>query len=386
MLNRYFPFALTAPTVIFAGVVTVGLLLLMKAGVAGLALAVPLAACFLRYCYLILDAILNGSQEPPALSADIVNVLGDRRPLFQALLLTAMVSLVVLTIQLTGFVYGALLAAFILFWAPASIAVLAVTGRPILALWPPQLMAYSRTCGHDHRKVRHVVLLLGALIFGLLRFAAPPWMVLSASLLMLLISFALVGGTLARHRKELGLSDLRAQREAERSASQITKLRERMLEVAYAKIKSGKPLDGWREIQNWMSQRGRGDNALPERKAVLAAAVKWSDPRPADRLADDLISIFLAQGDPKRALSMLEQRLTQNERFLPSSSHRTRLADLAVRAGKTGLHQKLLAVSRDAATQMMQRRQGLGRPAGAPAPRLAPRVAPSMAPRLRPSR
>lgn len=365
MLNRYFPFALTAPTVAFAGMVTVALLLLIKAGAAGLVLAAPLAACFLRYCYLMLDAILNGSQEPPALSADIVNLLGDRRPLIQGLLLSAVVSGVVVTTQMTGYVYGGLLAALVLFWAPASVAVLAVTGRPILALWPPQLMAYSRTCGHDHRKVRIVVLALGTLIFGLLRFAAPSWMVLSASLLMLLVGFALVGGTLLRHRKELGISDLRAQREAKRSAKEITRLRERMLEQAYSKIKAGKPLDGWREIQNWMAERGRGDNALPERKAVLAAAVQWSDPRPADRLADDLINLFLAQKDPKRALAMLEQRLAQNPRFLPSSTHRTRLTDLAVKAGKTVLHQKLLEASKLAASQLLQRRQAAAPARGA---------------------
>lgn len=362
MLNRYLPFALTASTLVFASTVTVALLLLIKAGVAGLVLAAPLAACFLRYCYLMLDDILGGSQEPPALSADVVNLVADRRPLVQGLLLGAMTGLVVITTQLAGFVYGALAAAALLMWAPASIAVLAVTGRPILALWPPQLMAYSRTCGRDHRKVRLVILLLGGLLFGLIRFAAPLWMVLSASLLILLIGFALVGGTLARHRKALGLSDVRAQREARRSASQLAKLRERMLEQAHNQIKMGKPLDGWREIQNWIAQRGRGDNRLSERRAVLAAAARWSDPRPADRLADDLINIFLAQGDPKRALAMLEQRMTQNARFLPSTTNRARLADLALKAGKAALHRHLEA-SKTAAPQGAVRRP-------APAPEL----------------
>jgi hypothetical protein len=205
-------------------------------------------------------------------------------------------------------------------------------------------MSYSRTCGGDHRTVMLVTLILGILLFGLMRFAAPRWMVYTASQLTLLIGFALVGGTLLRHRKELGIAeDHRAVREAERVAGRLARLRERMLEQAYVKIKVGKPLDGWREIQTWISQHGRGETALEERRAVLAVAAQWDDPRPADRLADDLIALLLSQGDTPHALETLEQRLAQNPRFLPSSSQRARLADLAGRAGKPALRRQLEA-------------------------------------------
>jgi hypothetical protein len=342
MMNRFFSFALTATTLVVVGAVTVGLLLSVRAGLAGLVLAAPLIACFLRYCYLMLDGILSGAEEPPAISADIVNLIVDRRPIFQAVLLAAMVGLTAMTIHVGGFLYGALCAAFLLLWAPASVAVLAVTGKPLQAIWPPHLMSYSRTCGADHRRVLLVMLVLGALLLGLMRFAAPRWMVYTASQLTLLIGFALVGGTLLRHRKELGIAeDHRAQREAERTAGRLARLRERMLEQAYVKIAVGKPLDGWREIQAWIAQHGRGDNALEERKAVLATAAQWDDPRPADRLADDLIAMLLAQGGAALALEVLEQRVTQNPRFQPSNSHRARLADLAGKSGKPALRRAL---------------------------------------------
>jgi hypothetical protein len=344
MMHRYFPFALTATTLAVVATVTLGLLLSLSAGLAGVLVAAPLIAVFLRYCYLMLDGILSGEQEPPAITADIVNLLADRRALAQAVLLAAMTAVVIFTTRAAGFVYGGLCAAFLLLWAPASVAVLAVTGQPLLALWPPHLMAYSRTCGADHRQVSWVVLALGALLFGLLRFAAPRWMVLTTSQLILLIGFAMVGGTLLKHRKALGITeDLRTQREAARRASQLARLRERMLQQAYAKICQGKPLDGWREIQTWIVQNGRGDNAVEERKTLLAAASRWEDRRPADRIADDLISRFLAQGDAAGALGMLEERLAQNPRFVPSSTHRAQLADLATRCGKPALRQQIEA-------------------------------------------
>jgi hypothetical protein len=273
-----------------------------------------------------------------------VNLIADRRPVSQAALLAAVVGAVLLTVKLAGFVYGALCAGFLLLWLPASVAVLAVTGKPFLAVWPPHLMAYSRTCGADHRQVMLVVLFLGALLFGLLRFAAARWMVFTTSQLTLLIGFALVGGTLLKHRQALGIAeDHRAQRDAERTASKLTRLRERMLEQAYVKITVGKPLDAWREIQAWISQHGHGEDALQERKAVLEAAERWEDARPADRLADDLITLLLARNDVGRALEVLEQRIIRNPRFLPSSSHRGRLAELAGKSGKPALRRQLEA-------------------------------------------
>jgi hypothetical protein len=240
--------------------------------------------------------------------------------------------------------------------------VLAVTGRPLQAIWPPHLMAYSRTCGADHTRVMLFIASLGALLFGLLRFAAPHWIVFTATQLTLLVGFALVGGTLLEHRKALGISsDHRAQREAERLGRKQGRLRERMLERAYVKIQLGKPLDGWREIQAWIAQHGRGDNALAERRALLARAAEWDDVRPADRIADDLITMLLALKESGKALEVLEQRIAKNPRFLPSSSHRARLAELAGVAGKQALRRQLEAATTSNITRGFTEAGGLAK-------------------------
>jgi hypothetical protein len=354
MIKRYFPFPLTMTTLGVVAVVTMGLQLSVKAGIVGLLLAVPLTAWFLRYCYVMVDGLLGGAHEPPAISADLVNVIVDRRPISQAVLLAACVGLTLATVHLAGFLWGAVCAGFLLVWLPASIAVLAVTGSPLQAIWPPHLLAYSRTCGGDHRRVMLVVVILGVLLLGLLRFAAPNWMVFTAAQLTLLIGFALVGGTMLEHRQELGIAtDHRAQREAERLGRQQARLRERMLERAYLKIKLGKPLDGWREIQAWIGQHGSGDNAFAERTALLEKASAWEDVRPADRIADDLITMLLARRESGRALEVLEQRMARNPRFMPASSHRARLAELAGVAGKPALRRQLEA-ARAAATSALQ--------------------------------
>jgi hypothetical protein len=342
MLTRYFPFPLTATALLLVGAITLGLVVATKSGIAAALLAAPLIAWFFRYCYLMLDAIVAGAEGPPAVTLDMVNPLAERRALHQALLIAAGGAIVFVTVKFLGFIVGAICAVLLLSWLPSSIAVLAMTGNPFRALWPPLLTTYGRTGGSAHRQAQFVILASGSLLFALLRFAAPSWIIFSAAQLMLLVGFALVGGTMFEHRRALGIdAERREHRQAQRAAEQRAQQRRKMLERAYLKIKIGKPLDGWREIQAWLGQHGRGEHVLSERKAILQAISAWDDTRPADHLADDLIAVLLSRRESGRALEVLERRLAANPRFRPAAAHRARLAELAGVAGKQALRRHL---------------------------------------------
>ena len=104
----------------------------------------------------------------------------------------------------------------------------------------------------------------------------------------------------------------------------------------------GKLLEGWQEIQAWLTRHGQGEQALAEQRAVLEAASRWDDVRPADRLADDLIALLLAARETGQALEVLERRLASNPRFRPArADHTVRLAELASLAGKGALRRRL---------------------------------------------
>jgi hypothetical protein len=341
-MTRYFPFPLTATALLLVGGLTLGLLVAVKAGIAGILLAAVLVAWFFCYCYLVLDAIVAGAASPPGLSFEILNPLAERRPIAQAILLAIGAALVVATIKFLGFIAGAVCCGLLLVWLPASIAILATTRHPLQAIWPPQLIGFARSCGGHYTQTMMVFVALGSLLFGLLRFAAPLWMVSSAAQLMLLVGFALVAGAMLEHSHELGIApEQHAQREADRAARLLALQRRRMLERAYLKLKVGNPMESWQEIQAWLGQHGRGDRALVERRAILEIAGAWDDPRPADRIADEVIGLHLARRESGRAMEILERRLAANPRFRPGSAHRPRLAELATLAGKPALRRHL---------------------------------------------
>ena len=81
---------------------------------------------------------------------------------------------------------------------------------------------------------------------------------------------------------------------------------------------------------------------LVEYRAVLEAASKWDDIRPADRLANDLVGLLLAKRANGEALRIVEQRLAINPQFqvLPPAQA-IRVAELAGVAGKRSLQRRV---------------------------------------------
>ena len=349
-MARYLQFPLTVTTLLVVGAFTLALLLAAKIGLLGIAIAVPVVAWFFQYCYLQLDAILAGRPVPHTITLSMVNPLRERRAIAQASLMAAGAGIVFAVVVFFGFIVGALCCIVLLLCLPSSMVVLAATGSAFGALWPPALIRYARTCGAQYRAAWWVIVALGSLLFALLRFAAPSWIIFSATQLMLLVGFALVGGALFEHRRELGIApEQLARREAQRAAGRRTHLRRVMLKRARLNLESGKPADCWREIQTWIGQHGKGPDAAQEHKALLEVTCKWDDPRPADRLTDDLVAILLGKRQLQRALMVLEQRLATNPRFRPK--HRTQLAGLAAAAGKSTLRHQLESSPPSSSTQ-----------------------------------
>ena len=76
---------------------------------------------------------------------------------------------------------------------------------------------------------------------------------------------------------------------------------------------------------------------------MLATAAGWDDIRPADRLTDDLVELYLTRRETGRALEVVEERLSSNPRYRPKNpTHATRLIELAAAAGKRALRRQLM--------------------------------------------
>jgi hypothetical protein len=285
-MNRYvlFPFRGGALTLLLT--FTVGQEIALYAGWMGLPLAVALLSWFFKYCFILLDAIVIGAAEPPVLSVEMINPLNEQRPLGQALLIGGGVALCLAAGKALGVVMGWLTGAVLLLLLPASIATLGMTGHLLRAAWPPELWSVIRGVG------RHYLLLITAIpglalfFVALGHYGASSWVLIGGGQLSFLLAFALIGSVLHEHRLELGI-EYRTMEEhiAERTEREHASERNRMMDHAYMKFRVGKPLEGWHEIQTWLTARRvpaggslAGRSVVPAGDSFAARSVTQAEP------------------------------------------------------------------------------------------------------------
>jgi hypothetical protein len=326
---------------------TMGLLLARRAGWIGLPLGFLLTSWFFKYCFILLDAVVAGAEEPPVLSVEMVNPVDEQRPLAQAVLILGGAFLSFWVGRHTTVVCGWALGAVLLLLLPASIAVLGLSSNVARAAWPPELLGVVRGVGRDYLVPLGGIVAVAAASVGFVRWDMPTWLAVAATQLGLLVVFALVGGVLHEHRLALGIEFKSArERLEERSEREHVVERNRMLETAHRKFAVGKPVEGWQEIETWLKSKGAAsdptDKLLLEHRAVLAAVLRWDDARPGDRLTDELITLFFARRETGRALEVVAERLESNAHYRPREpTLGKRLAELAAAAGKRSLRRQL---------------------------------------------
>jgi len=274
----FYPFR-AAPFTLLV-IFTLGWVIALAAGWMGIPLGLLLLSWFFKYCFIVMDAIVvSGAEEPPVLSIEMVNPVDEQRPLAQAVLIVGAALLAIELGRVTqpwmGWLSGLLLAMLL----PASIATMGLSGNPILAAWPPGLIALARGIGRDYAVLIAAISTVVLLMYAFAQSGAALWMSTFVLQLGLLTIFALVGGALHEHRLELGIEYRTAhERRAERSEREHASERNRMLGHAYAKFRVSKPLEGWQEIQSWLKLHARADDlsdkVLLEHRAVLAAAAR----------------------------------------------------------------------------------------------------------------
>jgi hypothetical protein len=341
---RHVLIALKPAPLLLVATFTVGLGLAFRAGLFGIPLAAILVSWFFKYCFLVLDAVVAGAEEPPVLSIEAVNPVSEQRPLVQAFLIVCGAALAHFAGSIAGPLAPPLVGAALIAALPASIAVLGITSSAIQAASPRALFALARGLGRDYVWLTLALLAAAAILYASARLA-PPSATFVLGQLTLLAAFALIGGAVLENRHALGLDTLtRAERLAREQRQERDAQRGAMLDRSYAQLRLERSLDAWQEIERWLGAHGGKERALEEYGAVLEATSKWDDPRIADRLARELLTQLLARGDNGRALEVAERRLAGNPRFAPAPGDTVRLTELAGYAGKRALQQQLAAL------------------------------------------
>jgi len=340
VLGRSFKLAFHTTALILVATFTLGFMLALRARFFGIPLICILTSWLIKYCFVLLDTGLFGNTEPPVLSVEMLNPLSEARPFALCFWIASCLALAIGAWNYAGAGLAFVVASVGIFLIPAIIGSLGLSSNVYLASLPNRWLHIMWTLGLDYMLITFIMLAAGGLIYLLVSIEAPGWVGISVQQLLLLFIFSCVGSALFERRAELGLeSRSQDEHKEERRQREHNRDRQRAVDGAYEQFRHEKPKEGWRELEKWLTVHAQGQRRLIEYYAVLKAASAWEDPRPADRLANDLIAILLAQRDTGAALEVAEARFASNPSFRPTAV--VRLTELAGLAGKRTLRRQL---------------------------------------------
>lgn len=319
---RYLAVPLRASPLLLIGIFSFLLMLAAVSGLTGIPLALIVLSWFFKYAFVVLDAVVDGLDEPPTLAIEMVNPVGDQRALILVALVAGLYFLFGAVSDRAGQVLAVLVVIAGASLLPAMIAVQGVSGNLIESFDPRTWFKLMRQLGADY------TLLLGcAVSFGLighvlvasdLANAMPAMLRIALLMYGWLAMFALIGGALFERRLEIGLEATHAPEriEAKRDA-EIDRVRSRQIDIIYAEWRGGGHANAWKTITTHLE---RSTDALAELRWIYQRAAGWPDSRLAGRLAQEILPRLLSAHQTGAALDIVRERLAANAEFRPLSS------------------------------------------------------------------
>lgn len=286
-----------------------------------------------KYCYVLIEHIADGAQEPPVMSTDMLSPF-EIRPWVQVGIIIAAAMLCAKIGGTAGIVLGCVLLTLL----PASIAVLGV-GEPFFqAMNPVMLLRLVRGLGP------YYLLILAAIpvYLGILQLlgALGAWNLLrhAAGLAFEISFFALIGGCLFIRRHQLGIEPSRSpERTAAREEAERVKLRARMLDDMFQQARIGKFVEATRPLAQWLGALD-GETIARDASFVARQAIDWQMPAGLNTIGSTLIRHLLRAGRPETALSVFEKlREHAPALTLDSKDDLRTLIDFAEDAGRSEL-------------------------------------------------
>jgi hypothetical protein len=318
---------------------SIGLTLASFVGLIGIPLALILSSWYLKYSFAVLDACAVGAAEPPVLSIEMVNPLGERRSLTLLAILGAL-------FFASGAVrywfgdWGALgvsLLAFVIL--PGVITVQAASGSVLQSLNPAIWLGTVRQLGMDY-----VWLLAGIVGIGAVTAIAVQGPLLGAIAFVMYAGLAvqaLIGGMLYEHRQDEWFDEASLpQRVVSGDDPHLEASRKRFVDAVYAEWRNGAKQNAWRDV---VAQFEKSEEPLDELRWMYDRVAVWPDPALANRIAQELMPRLLAVKNHSETFKLVRKRLAADRDFRPLlSTDLIRLATLARDVGDRATARALL--------------------------------------------
>lgn len=317
------------------------------AGVLGIVLGLTLLSWFLKYSFVLFDDITLGRPEPSVLSAEMVNPVNEQRPL--GVLAIVAVFYILPTFLQPTIGHQAVTAIHLteLLLLPASAATLGITGNLLEAVNPVTLFGFARRLGLKYLAVVIVITLLAVVIVEVFlpRLATSFFgqvAVFAVILYTWLAMFSVLGLVIYEQRDRLGLETWHSPEQSDAKArSEVDRERDRFADELYSHWRVGSYANAAKALEKHLAAAA---NVTDDYLWIHERVARWPDPRPAQKLARDVLPRLLEAKRNSEALAILRSEIGRDAQFRPqSSADLVRLVNLTRDAGDRSTARKLLA-------------------------------------------
>jgi hypothetical protein len=319
-----------------SGIFGVLIAFFVAGGLLGLYGAVFVQIWVFKYCYVAIERLANGAQEPPVMDADMLSPL-ETRPWIQ---LAWLVAGTWLAIRVGGNA-GLAIAVLMLALLPATVAILGV-GEPWWRVFDPMTL---------FRVVRDLGVYYLGLMFALVVCVCIAWFAYqklwgfigtTVGLWCEIAFFNLVGIVVFLRRQQLGFEPNQSpERTSAREEMERLKLRARMIDDVFQLVRIGKHVDATAPLAAWLRDT-EADHVSKDAYYVAEQALRWEAPLALNPLGSTLIRHLMRYGRPDAALAVFELLRGKAPAFTMDSAQDLKaLADFAESQGHDELAQSM---------------------------------------------
>ena len=308
------------------------LVIAAKGRLVGIPLALLVMSWFFKYAYILFDHTVRGFDEPPTLAIEMVNPVNEQRPLGQVLILGLLFFILKLAQSYLGTPAAIALGVILLFFLPASVAVLGLESNILKAAYPVAWFHLVRGLGLLYGAVLLVIFVVCMALGFLWKLDLWEPLEIALGLFAILSIFSFLGGAIYERRHELGIETwVSPERTAELKSKEEWRGHEKLVMDAYGLMRAGSHIKSWEMLFDWLKSRGF---SLEDYRWLCERTVKWDDPRYITRLTEDYVARLLVLKRTGEALDTVAQRLKLDSNFRPKSAADTlSVAQLAARGG-----------------------------------------------------
>lgn len=279
---------------------------------------IVLLTAFFKYSFVLLDSVAKGAKEPPVLSIEMMNPIGEGQLLLFLLLVIALFIGSKAASYWVGPVFAGFFASACLVTLPAMVAVQWQTGSLARSLNLVRCFRLMRQLGRDYLLTLGCIALLSALAYFLTALDLPLVVHFVTLIYAWFAAFALIGGMIFAHREDLEVEDeYEPQSFVGGSSVKLDRLRDKQVDQIYGQWRSGAHENAWQTIVKHLESNSE---PIAELHWLYERVTRWPDPRLATRLAQELVSRLLAARSYKDALNVARERLRVDSEFRPLTS------------------------------------------------------------------